>query len=257
MKDDILKVYATYYVAENDEFSFAKKVDMLNFIQHAEDSMIMDLFESGEIEPPMILDEVYLAPGLSWEDAKKAIAAAKKTKDALQQQYSDAKGAVKAAIQKKIDNANSKIDVLQNKLTGHGPKPESAGEKIASGAKELASQAKEKVTGAAEKVAGAVGKAAEFAQNNPGEAAAIATAVAAAATAGVMAYRRFISKAHKACKGSEDKKACMKEYHNKGVQAKISAMNAAKDKCFKTKNAEKCKSKIDVKIAGLKAKMKG
>lgn len=262
MYDDILKVYATYYVSENDDFTFSKKIDLLNFIQHSEDRMIMDLFEKGEIEPPMVLDEFnFPLPGLprggaTIDDFKKTLAAVRQARDILKQKLADADKAVKDAIQSKIDAANNKIDMIQHKLSG-SPKPETAGEKIMSGAKELAHQAKEKASEAGEKVVKAAGKAAEFAQAHPGQAAAVAVGVAAAITAGVMAYRRFISKAGKACRKAEDKAACKREYHNKGVQAKIAAMAAGKEKCFKTGNPEKCKSKIDVKIAGLKSKMKG
>jgi hypothetical protein len=56
---DVLKTYAMFYVSENDEFNMKKKLDMLNFIENADESMLMDLFENGEIEPPFgLLDEV-------------------------------------------------------------------------------------------------------------------------------------------------------------------------------------------------------
>jgi len=275
---DVLKTYAIFYVNENDDFGFAKKIEMLNYIHHATEAKMLDLFQSGEIVPPTILDEVddfdalcleaeYLLdfkfplPGLpgggaSLDDIKKTLAAMVKAKQILKQKFGDAEKAVKDAIKSKINAANKNIDMLQHKLTG-SPKPESAAEKIVSGGKELAQQAKEKVVGAAEKVGKVVGKAVEYAGENPGTTAAAVVGAAAALTAGVMAYRRFMSKAGRACKDAPDKGACKREYHNKGLSAQMDALSAGKSKCFKTNNPEKCKAKVDVKIAQVKSKMKG
>jgi hypothetical protein len=163
---DYLKTYATFYVNECDEYDYAKKIDMLNFIHHASESMMIDLFENGEIPSPLILNE-------------------------------------------------------------------------------------------GEKIVGAASKAVEFAQRNPGHTAVAAVAAAAVLTAGVMVYRRFIAKAERECKNAADKGACKREYHNKGLQAQLKALSAGKSKCFKGKNPEKCKAKIDVKIAQVKNKIKG
>ena len=83
-----------------------------------------------------------------------------------------------------------------------------------------------------------------------------AVAAAAALTAGVMAYRKFFSKAAQACKSAPDKAACLGQYKMKAKQAQISALAAGKAKCAKTKNPQACSGKIDAKIAGLKAKMR-
>jgi hypothetical protein len=37
----------------------------------------------------------------------------------------------------------------------------------------------------------------------------------------------------------------------------MTVLSAGKSKCFKGKNPDKCKAKIDMKIAQVKAKMKG
>ena len=34
---DVLKTYAMFYVSENDDFNAAKKLDMLNFIEQADE----------------------------------------------------------------------------------------------------------------------------------------------------------------------------------------------------------------------------
>lgn len=282
---DYIKTYAVFYVNECDEFNFAKKIDMLNFIHHASESMMLDLFESGEIPSPLLLNEVddwdallweaeYLTelptqdtslaipglPSISMKDLTGSLEKLKKAKSFLLKKYTDADQAVKDAIKKKVKAANDKIDMLQHKISG-SPKPKSGFEKAVEGGKEMAQQAKEKVgeVGAkvGAKVGKAAGKAAEYAQAHPGAAVAATVAAAAVLTAGVMAYRRFISKAGRACKDSKDKSACKREYHNKGLQAQAVVLNSGKSKCFKTRNPEKCKAKIDVKIASVKNKMRG
>jgi hypothetical protein len=279
---DYIKTYATFYVNECDEFDYAKKIEMLNVIHHASESMMIELFETGEIPSPLILDEVddfdalmfeadYLSeliptgktslglpglPGVSMDDITGSLNKIKKFKGLLVKKYNDADQAVKDAIKNKIDKANDKINMLQHKISG-SPKPKTGLDKAVEGGKEIMTQAKDKVVGAAEKVGKAVGKAAEYAGEHPGKTAAAAVAAAAVLTAGVMAYRRFISKAGRACKDSADKPACKREYHNKGLQAQMTVLSAGKAKCFKGKNPDKCKAKIDVKIAQVKNKMKG
>lgn len=265
---EVLQTYAMFFISEYDSIETQEKLSLLRYIKEASYDQLVEMYNSGAIIHPDILDEdeflldfKFPLPGLpgggaSIDDIKKALKATMKAKEMLAKKYHDADAAIKSAIKNKIGDANKRIDALQHKLTGYGPKPESAGEKIASGARELASQAKEKVAGAAEKVGHAVGKAAEYAQGHPGATAAAAVGAAAALTAGILAYRRFISKAGRACKNAEDKKACRREYHNKGLQAQIDALVAGKSKCFKTGNPDKCKAKIDVKITSVKNKMK-
>ncbi len=79
-------------------------------------------------------------------------------------------------------------------------------------------------------------------------------AAAAAITAGIMAYRRFWSKAARACKGSADRKNCLNNYKNRAILAQIAATKAGKAKCAKSKNPKACNAKIDAKIEKLKVK---
>jgi hypothetical protein len=44
---DYIKTYATFYVNECDEFDYAKKIEMLNVIHHASESMMIELFETN------------------------------------------------------------------------------------------------------------------------------------------------------------------------------------------------------------------
>lgn len=92
-----------------------------------------------------------------------------------------------------------------------------------------------------------------------GAGAALATAavLAAAIAGGVAAYKRFFSKAAKACKGKSgnEKTSCMNKFKRQAQQAKVSAMVSAKSKCAKSKDPSSCKIKLDKKIAKEKAKM--
>lgn len=309
---DVLKTYAIFYVSENDEFDSKRKLDMLNFIEQADESMLMDLFENGEIESPedllesdpfpessvaeVIGESVLTMASLEEKDFMHSLDMWKNSlKDLLGQKTSLKYKLVKAdyqmrpKISKAIHDIDKKIDILKDKIadasTAVAKGAKAAGEK----AGELAGQAHEKLAGAqkavwkgagdvgrkagetiekgvetgkelashaGEKISGAASKAAEYAQGHPGMVGAT-VAAAAALTAGVMAYRRFFSKAAKACKNAPDRAACLQQYKIKAKQAQISALNAGKAKCAKSKKPDQCKAKIDAKIASIKSKMRG
>ena len=90
----------------------------------------------------------------------------------------------------------------------------------------------------------------------------LAGAVAAAAVvAAYKIYKRFFSKAAKACKGKSggEKTACMKKYKIDGLKAAKAEIMKSMSKCAKSKNPEKCKVevkkkalKFDAKIAKIK-----
>lgn len=98
---------------------------------------------------------------------------------------------------------------------------------------------------------------AEYIAQNPGKAVAIGVAAAAAITAGVIAYRKYLSKAARSCKGASNKSQCMQAFRQKALKVKIQAMEAAKAKCTNTSKPYTCRSKIDEKIQKIKAKIRG
>jgi len=157
---------------------------------------------------------------------------------------------------KKHTMGTSKYEDLRQDLIKYNNAIAKAKGGVANLVKQGAEKTGDVASQAGEKVAGAVGKVGEFAQQHGGVLAA-AAAAAAAIAAGVMAYRRFFSKAAQACKGAADRSSCLQQYKVKAKQAQISAINAGKAKCAKTKDPAKCKAKIDAKIAGLKSKMRG
>ena len=85
-----------------------------------------------------------------------------------------------------------------------------------------------------------------------GVAVAAATATVAAAT-----YKRFFSKAAKACKGKSgiDKTNCMVKFKKQAQLQKIKALESGLNACSKAKNPDICKGRIKPKIAKEKAKM--
>jgi len=322
---EVLKTYAMFYVSENDEFTAKKKLDLLNIIESADEKVLMDLFENGEIEAPFDLLEVTskdsatligetvimiseaevlmesqalvgdvtllevdlknkLKDMLGMEtDLKYKIGkAVGKAKDALEKQLDNlqssigdikdsiAKGAGKAvdaakdvagAAGEKIgDVAGSAADAVEkgakHAVVATGKAAEKVGKAVGGKVEDAAKVVAKKAGDAGEAVSGAAQSAADFAKDQPGVVGG-AVAAAAALTAGVMAYRKFFSKAAQACKSAPDKNQCLAQYKMKAKQAQISTLASGKAKCAKTKNPQACASKIDAKIAGLKAKMRG
>jgi ElaB/YqjD/DUF883 family membrane-anchored ribosome-binding protein len=90
-------------------------------------------------------------------------------------------------------------------------------------------------------------QALQYAQQNPGQAAAIAAGGAAAITAGVLAYKRFFSKAARACSGMSgaQKTQCMGKYKVQAKKAEIATLNSKKGSC---KGNPKCIAKIQARI---------
>lgn len=69
-------------------------------------------------------------------------------------------------------------------------------------------------------------------------------------------YQKFFSKAAKACKGDADKKACMAKFKAQALGMQIKEVQKGLSLCSKSKDAAKCKTVINNKIAKLRSKMK-
>lgn len=83
--------------------------------------------------------------------------------------------------------------------------------------------------------------------------------VAAAALAAVAAhqiYKRFLSSAARQCAGmsGDAKTACMKKARAAAIGKEITALKSQAAKCAQTKNPDKCKAAIGVKVQKLQAK---
>lgn len=125
----------------------------------------------------------------------------------------------------------------------------------------LQNQIKLKSMDAKHAVNSAIGQAKQYAAQNPDQAKAGAiiagAALAALAIFGAYkTYKRFFSKAAKACAGNKgpERKACIKKFKVQAVQAQISDLKAAVSKCEVTKDPGKCKATIGSKIQKLQTK---
>jgi hypothetical protein len=70
-------------------------------------------------------------------------------------------------------------------------------------------------------------------------------------------YKRFLSKAARACKGlsGDNKTSCMNRYKREATKKQVSDLTLGIQGCSKTKNPLKCKQKIGNKINKLKAQL--
>jgi len=262
----ILKTYALFYISENDDLDYSRKLNLFNIIENSNDDELIELFLIGDIE--LFEEAVHMDKEESIKALLKMIG---RNKAALEKLKAPGGGFYsndlrqKNILQMRISDAQEKIaelkkatgdvakDTAKDVATNVGDKVEAAKDAV----KAAGQTVKDKAVEAGEKVAGAAGKAAEFAQGHGGTTALVAAAAAAALTAGVVAYKRFFSKGARACKNHPDRAACMKDLKKKAMGARIQAMNAGKAKCATVKNADKCKAKIDQKIAAIKTKMAG
>jgi hypothetical protein len=86
---------------------------------------------------------------------------------------------------------------------------------------------------------------------------AVAVYSAAIAVGALKAYKRFLSKAARTCKGKSgiEKTNCMNKFKKQAQAAKVQALQGGISKCSKTKDPAKCKVKLQGKINKEKAKM--
>jgi len=82
-----------------------------------------------------------------------------------------------------------------------------------------------------------------------------AAVLAAVGYGATKAYKAYMTKAARACRGSEDKQACMSKYRSQAVNAQISKTQSGISACNNAKNPDKCKEGIQAKVQKLKAKL--
>lgn len=70
---------------------------------------------------------------------------------------------------------------------------------------------------------------------------------------GNMAYKRFFSKASKACKGAPDRKLCVLRYRIKAKDAQMRTIKSKSGLCSKDVNPAICKNKIKKKLQSLQS----
>jgi len=80
--------------------------------------------------------------------------------------------------------------------------------------------------------------------------------VAAASAAGHRVYKIYLSKAARQCKGfsGPERRNCIVRFKKAGLQAKMNAYVKARNDCPGSKNPEKCRSQLDIKIKKVRYK---
>lgn len=230
---DIVKVFAGTYVYESDEFTPDEKVEIISFIKESDEESLMRFLNDGEIPTEPMTEEEEVALESFTEEFNDLLLQEFDWKKRTDQMTRAAKSAG-SGMKKAADSVSGRASALK----GSAKRAKSAAGRM---------YGKDRSPMAKEKARKQFASAAKNVAKNP---VTMAAAAAAAAAAGYAAYKRFMSAGAKACKGAEDRKACMAQYKQKARQAQINVMAAKKSACGAD---PKCKAKIDAKIAKLKA----
>lgn len=80
--------------------------------------------------------------------------------------------------------------------------------------------------------------------------------IAAATAAGHRVYKIYLSKAARQCKGfsGPERRSCIVRFKKAGLQAKMNAYVKAKNDCAGSKDPERCRSQLDIKIKKVRYK---
>jgi hypothetical protein len=118
---------------------------------------------------------------------------------------------------------------------------------------------KSMVDDAAQKGSDIASKIVSYVQSNQMAAGGVAAAALAAliAYAGYQVYKKFFSKAAKACANQSGaaKEQCLAGFRKKAVVAQAQTLMKASAACAKSKDPRKCKAAVMAKVAKVKAKM--
>ena len=90
-----------------------------------------------------------------------------------------------------------------------------------------------------------------------GKGASAVVLIAAASAAGHRAYKIYLSKAARQCKGlaRSDRRNCIVKFRKAGYQAKINSYAKARNDCAKSKDPARCTTQLNTKIKKVKYKM--
>jgi len=216
-----LKVYTATYVAESD-ISVKDKIWLINFIKEGETRDVLDILE-GEYQLPQITEyEAEILNKYILEVTPPPIS---------KKGNRPSKGGVIRSIQKKRAAEKGFRELMPD------------------ASKENVKAAKRAVRPYSKDVWKAVGKAG-------GKAGTVAGGIALAAAGGHSLYKKYMSKAAKACKGKPDREICMAKYRkkaqgNKNI-IKIKRLRISKNDCINARNPVLCRKRLDSKINKLK-----
>lgn len=204
---------------------------------------------------------------ISTANAQKVIDFQKKWGDKPMEVIKNLSGAAGKAVAGAAGEAGKAVAGAAKDVAGAAQKgSEAMGKGIVKGVekgKELIDKAKgldqEKVVGMLKQKAQGAGDAMRKAMSDPKIVGGVAASAlgALALYASVKAFKRYMTKAGKACAGQKGaaKKDCYKNFKIKAVQAQIADLNKALAGCAKAKKPDKCKAPIAKKIASLQRKM--
>ncbi len=251
--EDTLRIFYAYYVSENDDLTYLEKLDMLDLLEDDTEAFL-------NANPALIEFVLHEAPKDEGGVVDRFV------KDKLNKALAKLKGQLNDATDAKKAELNTKIAAIEKKLRGAPPSPKGDISPIqdfptklvpAHQVRDVAPPPAEpgKLAKAAQGAVDIARGAVDYASQHPGKSAAIAATAAAVITGGVVAYRRFLSKAARECKGAANKSKCMQSARQKALKAKIQAMQAGKAKCSNTNKPYTCRHKIDTKIQKLQAKV--
>jgi hypothetical protein len=115
------------------------------------------------------------------------------------------------------------------------------------------------VDDAVQKGSDIAGKIVSYASANPMASGGVAAAALAAliAYAGYQVYKKFFSKAAKACANQSGaaKEQCLAGFRKKAVVAQAQTLMKASAACSKSKDPRKCKAAVMAKVQKIKSKM--
>lgn len=233
MDRDVLQVFTAAFISElNMEKS--RKIDLLEYVSVAGKDELLYYLATGNIATGFIQESELL---------------------------SRTETVIEGLVTECLVSEDMKEKLYQFKRGTQGFSSQGAAGKIG----QAVSTAKEKVKGAAGSTVGFVKKAGKEVSaagrimgrtlKEPGvkKGVGIALAIAAATAASYAAYKRFLSKAAKECKGAADRSACIKGFKKKAALAKAAALQAGMGKCASSSDPEKCKASLAKKVAKAKA----
>jgi hypothetical protein len=157
-----------------------------------------------------------------------------------------------AATRQAAQQAGQKVDLaLKGDIAKSRPTPEP---EAATG---LMATIRQKIDSARQLASQYAPKLQKFAKSPTGLAIGGAALGALAIYGATKTYKRFFSKAAKACAGMSggDKTRCMNRYKVQGLQAQIKDLQGGASVCQKSKNPDKCQGVITQKMASLQKKI--
>jgi len=250
-----LKVFATFYIDEHEKLSEVQKSKLHEFVIDADMDQMKYFLSTGVMESRENLLEF---PGMG----VRRHAAAATTALHRGGKYAKKGAVATTALHRGGKYAKKGVAATTALHRGgkHAKKGAAAttalhrGEKYAAAGLAAGEKMAKRGMAAAGTAAGQVKHAMKGALSTGSGKAIAATAIGALASAlAFKAYRSFLSKGARACRGQADKAGCMARFRQQARAAKVQALQSTMGKCAKSSNPTLCRQKIQAKVAKAKA----